>query len=329
MNKRIKNILKLIMLLIVSNSFSQTEKIDNIQTEKHYQIPGTKYAIISPDENFINSSEYSGLQNKELETGINFTEIPMPYNKVLEMFTKDLPPQNGELLVNKDFLMNGFNSKLFKSNTTNSAILNGFENISDSEKTITWILLYGNSDFSLVLTSSYKYSLDEMLKSKIEQSLLSFLYLENEKVNPIEQLNYTLDTSTANLKFATIFMQTDVAYTIDGKFPTEAEKKSGYIIMILPFGVEENEREKRAIKNVKKPDDNIKIKETKEITIDDLNGYEIVGYEKKSKNENVLKYGTTLFDENKQYIIIGTSNHNLENNLIEFQKITRSFKRKK
>lgn len=329
MSKRMKNILIIMILLIVSISFSQTEIIDNIQTEKHYQIQGTNYALIRPDENFIRSTEYTGLQNNEFETGINFTEIPLSFKKVLKSFTKDLPPQNGELLVNKDLVMNGFNAKLFKSNTTNSKILNGFENISESEKIITWILLYGNNDFTIVITSAYKYSLDEIFKSKIEKSLLSFLFLENVKVNPIEQLNYTLDTSTSDLKFATILMQTGVAYTIDGKFPTESENKSGYTVMVFPLVIEENERKQKAIKNVKKPDDDMKVMQTVEITIDGLKGYEIVGYKINSENENIMHYGTTLFDKNKFYFFMGISNHNLDNNLIEFQKITRSFKRKK
>ena len=322
-----KKILKLIALLIVSHSYSQTEKINNNNTTSHYQILGTKYSIIPPNENFIRSSEYSGLQNKDLETGIKFTEIQLPFNEVLELFTKDLPPKNGELLVDKNFIMNGFNSKLFKSNTTNSEISSGFKNVSDSEKTITWILIYGNNDFSLVLTSSYKYSLDEILKSKIEKSLLSFIYLESKIVNPIDQLNFTLDTSNSDLMFATILMQTGVAYSIDGKFPTEAQNKCGYVVMVFPIGTEESEQEQRALKNFKKPE--IKINATKKITIDGLNGYEIIGYETKNKNEKVLKYQTTLFDENQQYVFIGSSNQNSEINLIKFEKITRSFKRKK
>jgi len=137
-----------------------------------------------------------------------------------------------------------------------------------------------------------------------------------------------VDISQSDLKFATILMQTGVAYTIDGEFPTEAKNKSNYMIMAMPFGTEENKREQRAIRNLNKPSDKVKIEQIEKVTIDGLSGYEIIGYEDKGNNKKVLKYGTTLFDKEKQYRIVGTSNHNFEKNLIQFQKITRSFNQK-
>ena len=325
---KIKLLLKLTFLFAITISFLLAEKIDNIKTEDHFHIPGTKFAIIPPEESFINSSEYTGLQNKELETGINITQFPMPYDSVLLLFTNDIPPKNGELLFEKDFVINGFKSKLFKTKTTNSIIAESFDKTPNSEKTITWILLSGNNELTFVLTSAYKYSLDDVLSIRIKKSLLSFVYLKDKEVNPIEQLSFTVDISQSDLKFATILMQTGVAYTIDGEFPTEAKNKSNYMIMAMPFGTEENKREQRAIRNLNKPSDKVKIEQIEKVTIDGLSGYEIIGYEDKGNNKKVLKYGTTLFDKEKQYRIVGTSNHNFEKNLIQFQKITRSFNQK-
>jgi hypothetical protein len=326
---KLNQYLTMMFVLFVSNHFSMAENIENTKTEDHYIIPGTKYAIIPPEENFINSSDYTGLQNKEYNTGINITQIPMHFDSVLAMFTKDIPPKNGKLLLENDFIINGLRSKLFKTNTTNSILTDSFENTPNSEKTITWVLISGNSDFSFVLTSAYIYTLDEALATKIKKSMLSFVYLENEEANPLEQLSFTVDISKSDLKFATILMQTGVAYTIDGKFPTETEDKTVYMIMVMPFGTEKNDRKQRAIRNVKKPTDNLKIEQTNDVDIDGLSGYEIFGYEEKGNNQIVLKYGTTLFDENRQYRIAGTTNHNLENNLNLFKKLTRSFKLKK
>jgi len=149
---KIKLLLKLTFLFAITISFLLAEKIDNIKTEDHFHIPGTKFAIIPPEESFINSSEYTGLQNKELETGINITQFPMPYDSVLLLFTNDIPPKNGELLFEKDFVINGFKSKLFKTKTTNSIIAESFDKTPNSEKTITWILLSGNNELTFVLT---------------------------------------------------------------------------------------------------------------------------------------------------------------------------------
>ena len=339
-----KFIIKLMFLLMVSNLFSQ---ISNTKTKEHYTLPGTRFAIILPDETFNNSSNYTGLYSEELEIDITITEVALPYNKVLETYEKDLPPQNGKLLIDKDFNTNGFNSKLYKTNTTYSFISNTFEGVSDSEKTINWLLIYGNENISFILSSAYKYELDKSLKEKIEKSLLSFIYLENENINPLEpfeQLDFTLDPSLVELKFATTLLQSGIVYTLDGKFPTGVKEKAEYKVMAFPFSiVNEDERKKRAINNVKSAGSEIKIKQTKKINIDGLKGYEVIGYIKKTKEDKeqeaeeknkekeenkFLKYGAVLFDKKKQYTIIGTSNHNFNDYLIQFQKITESVRRK-
>ena len=52
-----KFIVKLMLLLMVSNLFSQ---IDSIKTEEHYTLPGTRFAIILPDVSFSNATSYTG-----------------------------------------------------------------------------------------------------------------------------------------------------------------------------------------------------------------------------------------------------------------------------
>ena len=324
---------KVIILILVTftslASFSQNEKIENFKTDAHFQIPGTKYALIAPGENYQNSKKGTGIYNVANETGISITEMPIPYTELVQMFTKDLPPTNGELLIHKKITMNGFNATLFKSNTTEETITDGFDKIDATDKTITWFLLYGNKEFSLIVASTYKYTQDKLMSDKMEQSLLSFLYLEKEEVNPLDQLSFNLDTTKTDLKFATIFMQTGVAYTLDGKFPTEVAQKKGFLIMVMPYDVEQTEQKNSAIKKVKKASDTeTEIVEVNALVINNLNAYEVIGYKNKDGNKK-LKYSTTIFDKNVHYVIIGTSDHNVEKSLKEFKHITKSFNLKK
>ena len=39
-------------------------------------------------------------------------------------------------------------------------------------------------------------------------------------------------------------MQTGAAFNMDGKFPTEAEDKTNYMIMVMPLAIEEQTRKK-------------------------------------------------------------------------------------
>lgn len=326
---KIKSFLKLAAILMVTHSFAQTTEIKNTKTEEYFHISGTKYALIAPDESFIQSTEFTGLINKDLEVGVNITELPLPYDNMLGMLTKDLPPKNGELLLNEDFVMNGFKAKLIKTSTLQSHYSDSFERVPDLEKTVMWVLVYGNETFSLTVVGTYKSSLDEQMSDKMKKSILSFLYLENEKVNPLDQLNYSFEVTTPNLKFATILMQTGVAYTADGKFPSEAGNTIGYIVMVIPYDVEESEREQSALKSFKKRGKDITLEQTNKVTLSGLNGYELIGYELNEKKEKSLKYETTLYDTDKRYMIVGTCKQDLEKNLKEFQKITQSFKLKK
>jgi len=320
-------ILFFVIFCVSFNAQSQINKIENVQTSKHIELPGTKYLLIKPDSSFTVSTDFTGLSNKDLEAGINITELPMSFDAVLPMFTKDLPPKDGELVFERDLVMNGYQAKMYKTDVIQKSALEELTNPEKEGKAVTfWLLLYGNENFCLTIAATYPSSLDKELSDKFERSLRSFLYLEEKEVNPLDGLTFGIDLKDTPLKFATTVFQTGAAFNIDGKFPTESDDITSYSIMIMPFGIESMEQKEAAIKKVRKPFEEIDIKEVNPITLDSLKGYEVVGYGNDENGELTLNYSVTLFDTERHFIINGVSKIEIEEKLEMFRKISSTFR---
>lgn len=319
-----------IVLCMCAKAYTQVIDIKNTQTSEHVVLAGTKYAMITPDASFINAQNFMGFQSNTLEAGINITEMPMSFDEVLSMFTKDMPPKTGKLLLEKDLVMNGYKAKLYKQQGPPTSAIFKLDNPEkEAAELTTWIMLYGNEKMCLVIGAGYAASSDAVLSDKMEKSLKSFLYLADKEVNPLDQLMFTVNTEDTPLKFADIMMQSSAIYTLDGKTPTEMKSKVGYMVMVLPLAVEEADQEKRAIRGVKKPnDENVEIASSTKVTINGLAGYEVIGYEVNKKSETVLQYSVTLFDKDKCFQLSGSAHTDFETYMKLFRKVSQSFKLK-
>jgi len=301
-------------------SFAQTIDLNFTQSDEHVEIPGTKYSIIPPDESYSISSNFHGLQTEDEKSAINITEMPMPFATVLPMFAKDIPAN--ELTEEKDYMINGNSVKLYKS----KRLIN--PDIPESE-VMFYTMLYGNEKTTFMIAATYESAKEEILSSKFENSLLSFMYMEGKEVDPQDGLSFSLDMSNTPLQFASVVMQTGAAYNMDGEMFKEKEDATNYMVMIMPVEIEEAEQKDKAIRGVKKSfDENINVEEVNPVTLDGLNGYEVVAYEQGENDEVKLKYAVALFEKDKYYDIRASSEIDLEKRLEMFKMISRTFKLK-
>lgn len=302
-----------------SLSAQKIDTIDRPQTPNHVEIPGTKYLLQKPDTTFVIATDFTGFMNRDLEAGINITEAPLPFSTVLSMFSKDMPPKNAKLVLEKDLLLNGHTAKLYKTDGFYDSILNPQN---DQNPAVLWLLMYADEPNCYILSATYSSSKDTELSDKVEQSLLSFRYVADKVVNPLDGLTFQIDVSNTPLKFASTVMQTGAAFTIDGLIPTKAADRTTYIIMILPVPIPGDEQKEAAIKTVKSIlDENTEIKSTNPITLGGLSGYEVIGYERQNQAET-FHYAVTLFDKGRYFILRGTSQ---TDKLDLFRKISQTF----
>jgi hypothetical protein len=117
-------------------------------------------------------------------------------------------------------------------------------------------------------------------------------------------------------------------YSVDDKIPTEQPTLIiGNSFIEIPKQEQKEYAEKR-IKSYPK-NENVIIKQTNEVTIDKLSGYEIIADSKTEDNISEIIYQTMLFDQDgKYFIIVGFAKEHFGNYLETFQKITNTFKRK-
>lgn len=323
-------LIAIVSLIVIQYINSQSIKINNKITKDYIEIPGTKLSIIKPDNSFKISSNFVGLENIELEAGINITEIPYSFENVLPMFSKDIPPKNGKLVFEKDFIINGYKVKLYKTDVIHKSAM---ENIatpeSEGHAIIGWIMLYSKDSLTLLVSARYPSSRDIELSDKFEKSILSLIYEENKKVNPLDGLSFSFDTQQSELKFASVIMQTGAMFNLDGELPTKLEDKTSYMIMVMPFPIEKEEQKAQAIKIVKGPlDENVEVKEINELKVNDIQGFEVIGYGKNKKGEDELNYSATFFTSDKHFVIHANTTIELESKLKLFKEFTRTFQLK-
>lgn len=292
--------------------------INNIQTANYVVLEGTRFAIIPPAASFKASKQGTALVDEQLEAGIAFMEMPTNYETTTMMFgiAKD-----EKALVEKNLVMNGYQAHLVKIKHTDKET---------AKVMILWQLLYGNKELTVNINAGYAENLDKEWGEKFEKSLLSFLYLANQTVNPLDGLQFTLDISNSTLKFAEVILQTGATFTTDGKLPSELPDKTNFMVLVMPLAVETAEQTSTAQRNVKKITDKyITISETKPVVIDGLQGYEVIGQEAEPNQPIRHLYCVTLFEKNQYFMLRGTTKQEVEKNMAMFEQITKSFKLKK
>ncbi len=285
------------------------------QTDKHIKIAGTKCSIIPP-AGFVAATNFSGFQNAETGSSIMINELPAPYQTIADGFTAESLKARGMTLINKQTI-DFNNSKATFIKVTQPA---------DGTTYLKQILIFGDAKGTVLVNGIYPEA-SRSIESKITDALLSTVYNTSQDDNPLEAAPFTINVEGTEYK-VTRFISGSLLYTTDGKTPTE---KPTLIVGSSLAKVQASNQKQYAQERLKKlprGEFNV-IKEINEITVDNLNGYEIVADGKTADDKSELVYQVMLFnDKGDYYIILGKAKENMESNLKTYKKIARTFKRK-
>jgi hypothetical protein len=150
---------------------------------------------------------------------------------------------------------------------------------------------------------------------------------DDNGINPLDSLDFTIDYKDTPLKFADTIIETGAVFTIDGNFPSAAEDVMNYMIIIPTISVTKEQQKETAIKNAKTNTKSLKIAKINAIKIGALSGYEIIRYELEN-GHNTLRYTAILFDVDRYYEFVGYTKNKLDERLEIFKRLTRSFNKK-
>jgi len=285
------------------------------QTEKLTKVSGTKCSLIPPS-GFVAATTFSGFQNVETGASIMINELPAPYQSLVDGFTAEALKSRGMTLVKKETIdFNG--SKATLINLTQPA--NGMVYIKQ-------MLIFGDSKGTVIVNGIYPEASKE-IEAQIRDALFSTVYNISQNDNPLEAATFEINVQDTDFKLIK-YMSGSLLYSTDGKIPTE---KPTLIVSNSVSKIPRENQKKYSEERLKKlpgGDLNI-IKEIKEITIDNLKGYEIVADGKTKDGKPELVYQVMLFnDKGDYYIIVGQAKEEFQKNLATFKKIAQTFKRK-
>jgi hypothetical protein len=285
------------------------------QTTKYVKIPGTKCSLVPP-AGFVAATNFSGFQEPETGSSIMINQLPAPYQTVVDGFTAEALKARGMTLVSKQAI--DFNkSKATLINLTQAA--NGANYLKQ-------ILVFGDSKETVLVNGIYPESA-RINEAKIKEALLSTVYDPAQDDDLAAAAAFSIDTRNTEFKIVK-FISGSLLYSTDGQIPTEKPTLIvGGSTGKVAAGQQKQYAEDR-IKKLPRGEFNL-IKEVKEVTIDNLKGYEIVAEGKSKDDKTELVYQVMLFnDKGEYYIILGQAKEDREKNLATYRTIAGTFKRK-
>lgn len=322
MNLIERHALRILFVCIISittlSSFGQSNEkisdVNNIKTDKHLNIKGTKVFIIPP-KGFKSQSNFIGL-TKDDNTLIQVIEqANASYSLASSNFTKaEFEKKGQKVLFIQDFILNGYSAKYIQIESSNLDKGHG--------------IVFGDNNFSVMLFGVCPKS-DEKVSAEIKKALLSLFYDKNliidNSTNLLFELNeqstsFRLLNSTENISY----------YTINGNNIDPNSPKPVITVITAPISdesmlAEASENMISALKengltNIEKKDNSNKV----------INGnkiYETVFYGQ-IKETKFLFYHFVISKGHNLVLVQGQTTDNYDLYLNEFKKFSKTIKMK-
>lgn len=286
--------LLVLLLISLSNWLYSQDTITNIVTEKHENVAGTKVSMIRPD-GFIIAPNFDGFQQNESASSIMVFEMPTSFSKIKDGFTEEALLSKGiELKDISPLIINGLSALLITGSQSSNGTL--FSKI---------MLVLGDDEKVILINCAYPEDLQE-IGAEITKSILTIIHEPELELDPYAGNDFIISTDSTDLVLSK-YMANSYIFSLDGKFPTESESKTNFIITKSFSEVSIEDRKLFAINRMKQtPIDFEKIDSTLEISIDGISGYEVYAHGVSEKSG--IEYDTyqvILFSDNLYYIFFG------------------------
>ncbi len=284
------------------------------QSTNHEHIPGTKCSIIPP-AGFVAIPNFSGFQQEETQSTIMVTQLAGPYHKIVAGLLPENLARQSMTLVSKEILdYNGTEATSVKV----SQKANGLIYLKE-------MLVFGYDSITVMAVGTYPESY-KRVEGIVHQALFTTIYNSQQDDDPLAAARFTIDVMGSGFKLDRSVSGL-ISYKMDDLQPT---KKPTLVAAESVGKVAFADLKQYSIGRLKQLPGHMQaqIKEVNPITIDDLDGYEIIAYNRRGSIMEQT-YQVMLFNEDKGYFIMaGQARDNHESNLALFRKITATFKRK-
>lgn len=310
---------KLTSLIIASFLILGAFATEGLTQNKLKKISGTKVSIVPP-AGFEAATRFPGYQEEDSNSSIVVTEVPAPISQLKSglIDSEELAKQGMVLLEQQPVEVDGKDATILKVSQTAYGM-----------EFLKWILLLGNESESVLIAAGFPQELEAQYSKVLKDSLLTVNWNSQTATTPTEGLNYTLQEA-GNLKLAQRLANT-LLYTKNGEFP--AESLDDPVFIVAPSVAPQHQvLEIFARERLLKTDNltEIAIASESKITIDNLNGYEIIAVGKDIESgEKTALYQVVLLDgENYYYLMQGqVGDSSSQKYLPAFKQLAGTFQR--
>lgn len=305
-----------LLITFFFSSFAQKE-ISTKLSENHIYVKGSKIHIIPPPE-FTQADNFIGLQNILNGSSIVVLDMPAPFEKAVKNgFTQEqLADQGIELHTTERLVINGLPGILMTGRQFAFGTL--------YDKTI---LIFGSENETIIITGAVP-SVNIQKKELMIETLLSAYYDKSIKIDPFEELDFSISYKGSGLVFAKA-LSGMIVLNKDGIVPSIAEDKSALFLGKAHSELPISDKKDYCVRRIKNIPNNPveEIESIFEVKYGGLEGYEIIANSKnKTTNQHEKIYLVLLFSDAPYYFLIGTTNQNYDENINIFRKITDTLK---
>jgi hypothetical protein len=284
--------------------------------EKRIDIVGTVVSLVPP-ENFVRAEHLTGIWNQKLRATIIVAEIPRKFGVASQEVKKDDTLRGGlKVLSEQKVEVDNRIGILYHLNRRNPP--NNFNQ---------WMLVLPNLNYTTAVSGTYPAADEDKLSVAIKRAILT-TQIAGDESKLIQSVPFEVNLEKPSLKLAKVLKGPSLVYTADGIWSDSSMfATSFYIGPSYPLKNAIADKENFAKENFKKICSAclLDTSSVNSVMIDSLKGFEVWGY---TNNNHKLKYQVILFDEICYYLLVGTAIQDQQKNLQQFQRISRTFRKK-
>ena len=286
---------------------------DKQPAEKATAVAGTKVSMQPPAE-FTPSSQFPGFEYEALGSSIIITEFPGPFKEI------SAGVSDPAVLKKRDISV--LSRQQVKVDGQSGLLVQVAQNAFGTDY-IKWLLIFGDEKESVMIAATFPKEYENKLSEKMKTSILSATWERGK------DLAFTINEK-GDLKLARRFSNM-LAFTSGGVIPKASSDDPLFVVGQSNSRIEFSNPEGYARSRIYTTEgvNGVEIEQINKMTIDNMNGYEIVARGKDLKSgQPVVIYQALLFEGQSYYIMTGLiSDKRKQEYLTVFKEMAGTFKR--
>lgn len=308
-----------IMIQVACSQTPARRSLSNELSAQHIAVTGTQVSLIPPP-GFVPSNNFTGFQQDSTGSSIMVMDIPGNFGTLLDAFTPEAMRTQGMRMTRKESLViNGRDAFLIDAEQPAYGLV-----------FTKYILGLDTDDGVVMINGVHPDDLSGQEAQAIRDAVLSVVHDPARNADPLQALNFTIDTGPSKLQLANVLANT-MMFTVDGQAPTQSTDKTALMVgsSIAEMTIEDRAAFAESRLRQMPTLGDIVIEETRTVEIDGMPGIELVAYGTDSRaRSRKLVFQTMLFGESLYYLIVGTTIDAFTENLAMFRTVTQTFARK-